>query len=117
MTYYTVCDLRQISENLATFGFAHSLGVPKLSKLVVDNCQKFKTAIFLLLVGRRKKMKDFLCFSDILACSPNDRFLTDQLYHLLLKPSNISLRNGFILSHTSEILCSTPGIPRVFKSA
>lgn len=62
-------------------------------------------------------MKDFSCLSDILAYSSNDRFLTDQLYHLLLKLSNISLWNGFIPSHTSEILSSTPGIPCVFKSA
>lgn len=53
---------------------------------------------------RGKKMKDFSCLSDILAYSPNDRFLTDQLYHLLLKLSNISLWNGFILiSHLRDL--------------
>lgn len=50
------------------------------------------------------KPKDFSCLSDILAYSPNDRFLTDQLYHLLLKLSNISLCNGFILiSHLRDL--------------
>lgn len=49
-------------------------------------------------------MKDFSYLSDILAYSPNDRFLADQLYHLLLKLSNISLWNGFILiSHLRDL--------------
>lgn len=49
-------------------------------------------------------MKDFSYLSDILAYSPNDRFLTDQLYHLLPKLRNISLWNGFILiSHLRDL--------------
>lgn len=61
--------------------------------------------IFFILGGKeRGKMKDFSCLSDILAYSPNDRFLTDQLYHLLLQLSNISLWNGFILiSHLRDL--------------
>lgn len=61
--------------------------------------------IFSLCEERGTKMKDFSCLSDILAFSPNDRFLTDQLYRLLLKPSNISLWNGFILiSHLRDLV-------------
>ena len=49
-------------------------------------------------------MKDFSYLSDKLAYSPNDRFLADQLYHLLPKLSNISLWNGFILiSHLRDL--------------
>lgn len=61
--------------------------------------------IFSLCEERGTKMKDFSCLSDILAFSPNDRFLTDQLYRLLLKPGNISLWNGFILiSHLRDLV-------------
>lgn len=65
----------------------------------VHNCN-----IFMLGEEEGGKLKDFSCLSDILAYSPNDRFLTDQLYHLLLKLSNISLCNGFILiSHLRDL--------------
>lgn len=76
------------------------------------NCAKFwliiakvhNGNIFFLVRKRRGKWKIFSCLSDILAYSPNDRFLTDQLYHLLLKLSNISLCNGFILiSHLRDL--------------
>lgn len=76
-------------------------------------------SIFLFLIRRKEVggMKDFTHLSDILACSPNDRFLTDQVYHLLLKLRNISLWNSFILISHLRDLELNPGIPCVFKSA
>lgn len=51
--------------------------------------------IFILGKEEGGEREDFSYLSDLLVCSPNDRFLTDQLCHLLLKLSNISLCNGF----------------------
>lgn len=60
--------------------------------------------IFILGKEEGEKTEDFSYLSDLLVCSPNDRFLTDQLCHLLLKLSNISLCNGFtLISHLRDL--------------
>lgn len=111
-----ICNSRQTSENVALLVSATSLRCLNCDNLYLIIVKKFKTAIFLLFVKRGKNEGFFMSLRYI-AYSPNDRFPTDQLYLLLLKPSNISLWNVSFSSHTSEILRSTPGIPCVFKSA
>lgn len=60
--------------------------------------------IFILGKKEGGERDDFLYLSDLLVYSPNGRFLTDQLCHLLLKLSNISLCNGFtLISHLRDL--------------
>lgn len=76
------------------------------------NCGKFQMVIAelhdcnIFILGKEEggEREDFSYLSDLLVYSPNDRFLTDQLCHLLLKLSNISVCNGFtLISHLRDL--------------